>query len=233
MKRSEINARVRDAIYFFESHCFILPPFAHWGVGAWPENREPIREIIDNGLGWDITDYGQGRFDELGLLLFTVRNGSSAERGKTGHKSYAEKVMIVNVDQVTPMHYHWSKTEDIINRGGGTLKIKLYAADEQDELSDVDVAFSADGIRYTKPAGHIASLSPGESITLTPKLYHSFWAEDKRVFVGEISSVNDDHSDNCFLESLSRFSDINEDEPPFRLLVSDYAKHFGGTTYSL
>lgn len=218
MKRSEINALIRDSIYFFESHCYSLPPFAHWGVGAWPKNRDSIREILENGLGWDITDFGQGRFEELGLLLFTVRNGSLAEESK----AYAEKAMIVNVNQITPMHYHWTKTEDIINRGGGTLRIKLFAANEKDELSDEDVEYSADGVRYTRPAGHVVSLAPGESITLTPRLYHSFWAEGKRVFVGEISSVNDDHADNRFHESVGRFPEIEEDEAPFRLLVSDY-----------
>ena len=219
MKRSEINALIRDAVAFFDERQFHLPPFAHWAPDDWPEDRGSVREILENGLGWDITDFGQGRFSEMGLLLFTVRNGSLKGPGQ---KTYAEKLMVVNVDQVTPMHYHWSKTEDIINRGGGTLKIRLYAADANDELSDGDVGFSADGVRYTVAAGHIFSLAPGESITLTPKLYHSFWAEGGRVLTGEVSSVNDDHTDNRFHEPVGRFPDIEEDEPPFRLLVSDY-----------
>ena len=33
-------------------------------------------EIRDNQLGWDITDFGQGRFEELGLVVFTIRNGN-------------------------------------------------------------------------------------------------------------------------------------------------------------
>ncbi len=222
MKRSTVNALVRDAIAFFDHHRFRLPPFAHWAPGEWPKDRQCVREILDNELGWDITDFGQGRFDELGLLLFTVRNGSLSDAGS---KRYAEKIMIVNVDQVTPMHYHWTKTEDIINRGGGTLKIKLYAADPDDGLSDDDVDFSTDGVRHHVPAGHVVSLAPGASITLTPKLYHSFWAEGDRVLTGEVSSVNDDHIDNRFHEPVGRFPDIDEDEPPFRLLVSDYARY--------
>jgi len=224
MKRSTVNALIRDAVAFFDEHRFRLPPFAHWAPADWPEDRESVREILDNGLGWDITDFGQGRFDELGLLLFTVRNGSLSD---VGGKTYAEKIMIVNVDQVTPMHYHWSKTEDIINRGGGTLKIKLFTADPDDGLSGGDVTFSTDGVRHRVPAGHIISLTPGESITLTPKLYHSFWAVGDRVLTGEVSSVNDDHIDNRFHEPVGRFPEINEDEPPFRLLVSDYARCFG------
>ena len=221
MKRSRINALLRDAIGFFETHHFHLPPFAHWTPDAWPEDRDRIRDILDHGLGWDVTDFGQGRFDELGLLLFTLRNGS--EDGKGG-VPYAEKAMIVNIGQVTPTHYHWSKIEDIINRGGGTLKIKLYASDAQDELSDSPVHFVADGVQYAEPAGHIVSLAPGESITLTPNLYHSFWAEGERVLAGEVSSVNDDLTDNRFHGLVGRFPDVEEDEPPIRLLVSDYER---------
>lgn len=221
MKRSTVNALIRDAVAFFDRHQFHLPPFAHWAPDDWPEARESMREIIDNALGWDITDFGQGRFDDLGLLLFTVRNGALSD---AGGKTYAEKIMIVDVDQVTPMHHHWRKTEDIINRGGGTLKVKLYAVSRDDELSDDDVVFSTDGVRRRAPAGHIVSLDPGESITLTPKLYHSFWAEGHRVLTGEVSSVNDDHIDNRFQQPVGRFPEIDEDEPPFRLLVSDYDK---------
>jgi len=58
-------------------------------------------------------------------MIVTVRNGSQDEmRAKRG-KLYCEKVMIVGVDQVTPMHFHGNKVEDIINRGGGELVIQL------------------------------------------------------------------------------------------------------------
>jgi len=222
MKRSTINALLGDAVAFFDQHRFRLPPFAHWTPGDWPADRASVREIIDHGLGWDITDFGRDRFDELGLILFTLRNGCVAD---VGGKTYAEKIMIVHVGQVTPMHYHWSKTEDIINRGGGTLRIKLYAADPDDDLSHEDVVFSTDGVSRRAPSGHIVSLEPGESITLTPKLYHSFWAEGEPVLTGEVSSVNDDHTDNRFHQPVGRFPAIDEDEPPFRLLVSDYGKY--------
>ena len=223
MRRSEINAHIVDAVDFFDHHRFFLPPFAHWAPDAWPEDRERIREILDRGLGWDVTDFGQGRFDELGLLLFTLRNGAVNGAGASA-KPYAEKAMIVGVGQVTPMHYHWSKAEDIINRGGGRLRIRVYGADERGGVSGGDVTFVADGVTYTVPAGHVVLLAPGESVTLTPKLYHSFWAEGERVLAGEVSSVNEDRRDNRFLEPLGRFPTIEEDEPPLRLLVSDYAR---------
>jgi D-lyxose ketol-isomerase len=65
-------------------------------------------------------------------------------------------------------------------------------------------------------------LSPGESITLPAYLYHRFWAEDGVCLVGEVSKVNDDNKDNRFLDELGRFPTIEEDEAPYRLLVSDY-----------
>ena len=42
--------------------------------------------------------------------------------------------------------------------------------------------------------------------------------------IGEVSTVNDDNTDNIFREPIGRFSDIEEDEAPRHLLVSDYDK---------
>jgi D-lyxose ketol-isomerase len=45
------------------------------------------------------------------------------------------------------------------------------------------------------------------------------------VFVGEVSTVNDDNTDNVFEDPrISRFGGIEEDEEPWHLLVSDYGK---------
>jgi len=84
-----------------------------------------------------------------------------------------------------------------------------------------------DGIRKTLNAGSIVRLSPGESITLNQGLYHKFYGESGKgkVLVGEVSAVNDDHTDNRFFEKLGRFPEIVEDERPFHLLVGDYKKY--------
>jgi D-lyxose ketol-isomerase len=37
-----------------------------------------------------------------------------------------------------------------------------------------------------------------------------------------VSTVNDDLTDNVFRDPVGRFSDIVEDEAPWRLLVADY-----------
>ena len=76
MKRSEINAIMQEADAFIRSFGFILPPFAYWTPTEMKQRRAYIDGIIGARLGWDITDYGQGRFKEMGLFLFTVRNGS-------------------------------------------------------------------------------------------------------------------------------------------------------------
>jgi len=208
MKRSQVNAIIRNADAFLKEHRFHLPPFAYWTPDDWATKGDEVREIVDRRLGWDITDFGQGDFEKSGLFLFTLRNGSP-ENLKTGQgKLYAEKIMIVDADQVTPMHFHWSKTEDIINRGGGKLVIQLYNSTEDEGLADTDVTVSMDGVKRTVKAGDTVVLSPGESITLPSYCYHKFWGAESCVLVGEVSLVNDDNTDNRFYEPVGRFPEI-------------------------
>lgn len=220
MMRSEINQRIREAMEFLESMNFKLPPWAFWTPLQWQEHQGDHKEIIENQLGWDLTDFGSGDFKACGLLLFTLRNG----KPELNQKSYAEKIMIVDEDQVTPMHFHWSKMEDIINRGGGNLMIQLYPSGEMDRLGGHEVRVSLDGILHKFHAGEVVRLQPGQSITLFQRLYHSFYGESGsgKVLVGEVSSVNNDHTDNRFLNETGRFPEIEEDEPIEHLLVGDY-----------
>jgi D-lyxose ketol-isomerase len=153
MKRSEINAILRDADAFLTQHQFYLPPFAYWTPDEWSTKGDEVHEIVDRRLGWDITDFGQGDYERIGLFVFTLRNGNP-ESLKTGHgKTYAEKILVVGVDQVTPMHFHWIKMEDIINRGGGKLVVQLYNATENEGLAESDVTISIDGVSRTVAAG--------------------------------------------------------------------------------
>jgi len=226
MKRSEINSIMREAVELFDEYHFYLPKFAYWSLDVWKSKGEEIREIINNQLGWDITDFGKGDFDNFGLILFTLRNGNLEDKGKGG-KNYCEKVMVVKEDQITPMHYHFQKSEDIINRGGGNLLVELYNPDENRGLASTPVTVSMDGIRKRFEAGTIVTLEPGDSITLKPYLYHKFWAEKGkgRVLIGEVSGVNDDTVDNYFYQEIGRFPTIQEDEPPLYLLYDDYSKY--------
>ncbi len=224
MKRSEINGIISSAKKFLDEQNFYLPPWAYWGPDQWCRAQGDTDEIISNMLGWDITDFGSGDFNGCGLILFTLRNGNPSR----DRKSYAEKIMIVGEGQETPMHFHWSKMEDIINRGGGNLVIELWNSDNDGGLSESRVVTSTDGIRREIDPGGRVILSPGESICLEQGMYHRFYGErgSGRVLVGEVSTVNDDTADNRFYSEAGRFPGIVEDEPPVHLLVSDYEKFF-------
>ena len=69
MNRSEINAYITEAKELLDSISFKLPPFAYWTPEDWSAKGAEADEIRDNALGWDITDYAEGRYDEIGLLL--------------------------------------------------------------------------------------------------------------------------------------------------------------------
>jgi D-lyxose ketol-isomerase len=226
MKRSDINAIMRDADDFIRGCGLRLPPFAYWTPEDWTRKGEEVSEIVDNHLGWDITDFGLGNFASTGLFLFTVRNGSPTHLETGTGKLYAEKLMVVDPGQVTPLHFHWNKVEDIINRGGGQLVIELYNSTPDEGLDDSDVIVTLDGVRRTVRAGEFVELDPGESITLPVKLYHKFWGAGQRVLVGEVSNVNDDNRDNRFYEPVGRFPQIEEDDAPLYLLVNDYPRYY-------
>jgi D-lyxose ketol-isomerase len=220
MKRSEINRLIDEAAAFAQKCGFRLPPFAFWPPDQWRSTGSEADEIRACGLGWDLTDFGSGQFNQVGLILFTIRNGHPGD--PRYRKSYCEKLMVSGRGQVTPMHFHWSKCEDIINRSGADLAVQVYNATPDDDLADTRVEVSLDGLVRTVPAGETLLLSPGESIFLPGRLYHSFWGANGRVLIGEVSAVNDDAHDNRFHGTVGRFPEIEEDEPPRHLLFSDY-----------
>lgn len=222
MKRSEINTIIESAKAFLEERRFLLPPWAYWTPSDWKENKDRAGEVIENMLGWDITDFGSGDFLQRGLFLFTLRNG----RLGVDKKPYAEKIMIIEENQETPMHFHWHKMEDIINRGGGNLVIELYNSAPDESMTDTPVRVKIDGVeRIVEPGGRVV-LTPGESICLEQGVYHRFYAEAGKgtVLAGEVSMVNNDSTDNRFYEPVGRFPEVIEDVEPLHLLVSDYAK---------
>lgn len=221
MKRSEINREIIKSKELFDSIGFKLPAFASWTPEEWACKGDEVDEIIVNSLGWDVTDYGLGDYNKTGLFLFTLRNGNYNLRDKYP-KGYAEKIMVIKQDQLAPMHFHWNKREDIINRGGGVLSLTLYKADKDENLGTQDFSVSIDGVRHDLKPGAIVLLNPGESICLEPYIYHSFTGEGGDVVVGEVSDVNDDENDNRFEEPIGRFPTIEEDEKPLHLLCNEY-----------
>lgn len=225
MKRSEINNYIREAENLLKDNNFILPPWAYWSLDDWNKNKVNCENIFESSLGWDLTDFGIGEYLATGLLLVTIRNGNNL----LDKKPYAEKVLIIKENQETPFHFHWSKTEDIINRGGGRLVIELYNSEKNEEFTDTPVIVLTDGIRREVKAGGKIVLNPGESITLQTGVYHRFYAEEGSgiVIAGEVSMTNDDAADNRFHDALGRFPLILEDEEPYRLLVGDYTRFLG------
>lgn len=223
MKRSEINAVIKRFEKLLEEHRFELPPFCKWTPEEWQTKGHEYDEIRDNMLGWDVTDYGMGDFAHLGLALITIRNGNVHNPKYT--KTYAEKIIMCDSGQVSPMHFHWHKMEDIINRGGNDIHFTLYNATEDEQLADTPVKIFSDGRCYTVPAGETVVLKPGQSLSLYPYYYHEFVIpEGGPVLIGEVSMCNDDNTDNRFLNPLGRFPTIEEDEPPYRLLCNEYPK---------
>jgi D-lyxose ketol-isomerase len=223
MKRSEVNNIIAGFRDFMKIHQFLLPEWAAWSPGDWKGKYDTGSEIIDNKLGWDITDFGSDDFNKVGLCLFTIRNGNWDRKDKM----YCEKIMAAGEEQETPMHFHWNKSEDIINRGGGNLVMELYKATDSDDLSDEAVEVSIDGVLTTVKAGVQLILKPGQSICLKPRVYHRFYGQKGhgRVLIGEVSMVNDDANDNRFHSKIGRFPEIIEDEKPLHLLVNDYQKY--------
>ncbi len=190
MQRSEINEIIRQSDAFIRSFGYVMPPFAYWSPEEMKKRTaDDAAAIRAARLGWDITDYGQGKFADLGLFLFTVRNGHAED----------------------------------LKRGGGALVLELFNSlpdGSVDEETDVTVA--TDGRTRTLKAGGHLKLNPGESVTLLPGCWHAFWGEGGDVLIGEVSTVNDDLTDNIFRDPIGRFSTVEENEQPLHLLVSDY-----------
>lgn len=222
MKRSEVNAAIRKMEALIQVHGFEIPPFCKWIPSDWAMKDSSYDEIRDNMLGWDITDYGQGDFPKIGFALITIRNGNVKNQKYT--KPYAEKLLMLMEGQYSPMHFHWDKMEDIINRGGGTALIKVFNATADEGFAATDVKVIKDGCTFYVPAGTQVRLEPGESITIYPRLYHDFSVVPGSgdILLGEVSMCNDDVSDNRFNPPMGRFPAIEEDEPAYRLLCNEY-----------
>lgn len=223
MKRSEINEALREMDAMIQKCGFQLPPFCSFTPEDWKRLGHEYDEIRDNMLGWDITDYGLGQFHKVGFSLITLRNGNVKMPDKYT-KTYAEKLLYIKEGQIAPMHFHWNKMEDIINRGGGCVLIRVYNSTEEGDFADTDVTVHCDGRAVILPAGTQVRLKPGESITVYPYMYHDFEVEPGSgpVLLGEVSMCNDDENDNRFHEEIGRFPIIEEDEPPYRLLCTEY-----------
>ncbi len=92
MKRSEINAALKEMEAMLTRYSAALPPFCRFTPEEWKSKGHDYDEVRDNMLGWDITDHGMGNFDKIGFSLITIRNGNLKMQEKY-RKTYAEKLL--------------------------------------------------------------------------------------------------------------------------------------------
>src|SRR5438105_1842877 len=216
MKRSQINRIIAEAQQTLSDYHCHLPHWAFWTPEQWEEVGDEASEIRKHGLGWLVTDFGTGEFEKFGLVLFVARNGHLHNDQPITTKTYAEKFMIVRSGQITPFHFHWKKTEDLLNRSGGRLNVQLaWAAPDELSMRDETVEVTVDGIKRNIRSQEVLTLEPGQSVELVPKMCHQFFGHpnDRTVLAGEISSLNDDLTDNCFLGRNVQLAPLEEDEP--------------------
>jgi len=160
---------------------------------------------------WDVTDFGLGDFNSSGLILINLAE----------EKEYCEKLMFAYPNQVTPLHTHKKKKEDIIVRWGA-LKLELWNGVPDDGKRDENFEVQISGQKQILRNGSEIIISAGERITLTPGIYHAFWPISEECIIGEVSTANDDLNDNFFINlNIGRFVEMEEDEPAFVRLVSD------------
>lgn len=225
MKRSEIDAAIDMAMERLNEFKIKLPMFGYWTPADFGKNKDKLDRIKSRMLGWDVTDFGSGDFENCGAVLFTVRNGDKND--KELRAPYAEKYIILDDknEQEIPLHYHMAKTEDIINRGGGIMVVEMYKKGADGKLdTENDFEVYMDGVRYTKKPGEKIEVTPGNSITIEPYMFHKFYPKkgEGMLVAGEVSRVNDDDCDNVFAVEMERFCGIKEDAPQKYVLVNEY-----------
>jgi D-lyxose ketol-isomerase len=220
MRRSEVNRLQREALDLFGAFRFSLPRWATWRNADWRDHPDTAAYCRAHQMGWDVTDFGSGDFLRRGLLVFCIRNGLQSAPQEKG---YAEKLLVVRENQETPLHSHRVKLEDIIVRGGGSLVLEFFNNDGDGGRLDTPVTVLVDGERTVLSAGEPLRLRPGQSVTVPRGLWHRFYAEagTGTSLVGEVSQVNDDVTDNYFLEPLGRFAAIEPDEAALHPLWSE------------
>lgn len=218
MKRSKINNIIKEAIVYLNTQKFYLPEWAYWTFDEWKKHALQCKNIFNANLGWDVFS-GADDFYKIGAVLFTIRNGESVEQ-----RPYCEKIIVLEEGQELPYHYHKDKTEDIICRSEGDLGFQISMADSQGKLKEDSIEIEVDGIYKTLGFQEELILRKGQSLTLYPLMYHRFYAKKNKILVGEVSKINDDNSDNFFLDDIKRFPVVEEDEDIVYPLVNDYAK---------
>jgi D-lyxose ketol-isomerase len=220
MKRSEINQAIVEAKKMMENYSWVLPQWGYWSKEDYINEPSVSKYLKDHQMGWDVTDFGKGLFNEQGITLFCIRNGI---QGNAQDKPYAEKLLFMREGQEIPFHSHKVKLEDIINRGGGDLAIEFVMVNEHLKEKNENINILVDGVQVEVEPHEPLILKRGQSVTVERNIYHKFYAVKGTgmVMAGEVSQVNDDNNDNYFLEPVGRFTQIEEDEQPIHPLWNE------------
>jgi D-lyxose ketol-isomerase len=220
MKRSEINQAIIEAKKMMENYSWVLPQWGYWSKEDYINEPSVSKYLKDHQMGWDVTDFGKGLFNEQGITLFCIRNGI---QGNAQDKPYAEKLLFMREGQEIPFHSHKVKLEDIINRGGGDLAIEFVMVNEHLKEKNENINILVDGVQVEVEPHEPLILKRGQSVTVERNIYHKFYAlkGTGMVMAGEVSQVNDDNNDNYFLEPVGRFTQIEEDEQPIHPLWNE------------
>ncbi|MDB0033661.1 D-lyxose/D-mannose family sugar isomerase [Alphaproteobacteria bacterium] len=220
MKRSEINQAIIEAKKMMENYSWVLPQWGYWSKEDYINEPSVSKYLKDHQMGWDVTDFGKGLFNEQGITLFCIRNGI---QGNAQDKPYAEKLLFMREGQEIPFHSHKVKLEDIINRGGGDLVIEFVMVNEHLKEKNENINILVDGVQVEVEPHEPLILKRGQSVTVERNIYHKFYAVKGTgmVMAGEVSQVNDDNNDNYFLEPVGRFTQIEEDEQPIHPLWNE------------
>lgn len=67
-----MNQALKEMELMLNERCFHLPKFCHFTPEYWQQLGHEYDEIRDNMLGWDISDYGLGCFEDVGFSLITI-----------------------------------------------------------------------------------------------------------------------------------------------------------------
>lgn len=160
---------------------------------------------------WDVTDFGLGDFERFGLTLVNLAT----------EPEYCEKLMYARRGQITPCHAHHRKKEDIVCRRG-ELVLRLWPQRPGGGTASKGFAVAINGEPAAVEAGAPLRLPAGWRVTLTPGIWHEFFASSEHCILGEVSTANDDLHDNDFLDpQVGRFTAIDEDEPARVRLVGE------------
>jgi len=205
MKRSDVNRAIRETLAFIVASGYqaVLPVKATFNLADWynlhfhdTANHDEMGHIVQANLGWDVTNFGFGDFNNWGRVLYTLENRS---KDYYPDQTFSLKLLNSRPGQKAPMHYHEFKREVIKVLVGQVIMDLCKITGEGRGEGQLD-RYSDNWIRRNDervmiPADTEVVLNPQETLYLQREHGHSFWGGDDPE-MGTLSlekaTVNDD-----------------------------------------